>query len=297
MLTPAAVPVQKQSSRDSENQRIWLNGMAWVVPNFTKEEVNTAGKLFVRLLLDDTSEWGTDEWEKYNHTVEIINNWRACHGYPLHTFQINLRRAANRFDSNALTARRTKRLISIAQKLHRLPKMKLTQMQDIGGCRAVVKSLAAVRQLDLYYQKESNIKHELITRDDYITWPQKSGYRGIHLVYRYFSDKKAKAIYNDLKIEIQLRSQYQHAWATAVETVGTFVRHALKSSQGPDEWLRFFALMGTAIAIRENAPLVPNTPTKRAELVAELDQYADKANRSNNDFEHIANQCVREAAA
>jgi hypothetical protein len=41
-------------------------------------------------------------------------------------------------------------------------------------------------------------------------------------------------IYNDLKIEMQLRSQYQHAWATAVETVGTFIGQALKSSIGPE---------------------------------------------------------------
>jgi hypothetical protein len=35
-------------------------------------------------------------------------------------------------------------------------------------------------------------------------------------------------------------------------------------------WLRFFALMGSAIAMGEKKPLVPNTPTDRAELVEEL---------------------------
>jgi hypothetical protein len=69
--------------------------------------------------------------------------------------------------------------------------------------------------------------------------PQKSGYRGIHLVYRY---NGRKTEYNGLKIEIQIRTVIQHAWATAVETVGMFTQQALKSSQGEQDWLRYFAL-------------------------------------------------------
>jgi len=60
---------------------------------------------------------------------------------------------------------------------------------------------------------------------------------------------------------MQIRSQLQHAWATAVETVGTFLQQALKSSQGDEGWQRFFALMGNAMAMRERRPPVPNTPT------------------------------------
>jgi hypothetical protein len=101
------------------------------------------------------------------------------------------------------------------------------------------------------------------------------------LVFRYFSDKKRTAVYNDLKIEMQLRSQYQHAWATAVETVGTFIGQALKSSLGEDEWLRFFALMGTAIAAREETPPVPGTPGARAEWLPELDNLTAQLNVAN----------------
>ncbi len=49
----------------------------------------------------------------------------------------------------------------------------------------------------------------------------------------------------------------QHAWATTVETVGTFIEHSLKSSEGPDEWLRFFALAGSAFSHLEDSPPVP----------------------------------------
>jgi ppGpp synthetase/RelA/SpoT-type nucleotidyltranferase len=75
--------------------------------------------------------------------------------------------------------------------------------------------------------------------DDYILSPKNSGYRSVHLLYKYNSDKKAPSIYNGLFIEVKIRSRLQHAWATAVETVVTFLQQALKSSQGEEEWLRF----------------------------------------------------------
>jgi ppGpp synthetase/RelA/SpoT-type nucleotidyltranferase len=248
--------------------------MAWAECQYTRERINKAGRDALRLLNAGFESWDDDQWTEYDELVPILNNWRACHAYPLNILQTNLRRAARRFDRAPLIAQRTKRFISIVNKLDRQPKMKLSQMQDIGGCRAVVKSSAAVRKLDDFYLSESQMKHERATRDDYIAEPRPTGYRGIHLVYRFYSDKKAGKKYNGLKIEKQLRSLYQHAWATAVETVGTFLGQALKSSAGPDEWLRFFALMGTVIASRERAPLVPGTPANRNELLAELDEHA-----------------------
>lgn len=79
-----------------------------------------------------------------------------------------------------------------------------------------------------------------------------------------------------MKIEMQLRSNLQHIWATAVETVGTFTGQALKSSTGRKEWLKFFMLMGTALAQKEKCPPVPNTPTDAKELVGELRSYAKR---------------------
>jgi len=55
-----------------------------------------------------------------------------------------------------------------------------------------------------------------------------------------------------------LRTKLQHVWATAVETVGTFINHSLKSSEGPTEWLSFFSLAGSAFAHLENSPPVPS---------------------------------------
>ena len=279
MNAPALVLQGAALADASEDEQSWLDAMPWAVPSgegYSRELVNRSAKRAVALLnkYSDDSEWTTEDEREFNYCAAVINHWRSSHSYPLNILQMNLRRSARKIDPNALIAQRTKRFISIAIKLDRQPSMKLTQMQDVGGCRAVVKSIGAVRELDKFYAGESEMKHQFSTRDDYILNPRDSGYRGIHLVYRYFSDRKMGQSWNGLKIEMQLRSLYQHAWATAVETVGTFIGQALKSSRGPDEWRRFFALMGSVIAIRERAPLVPGTPSSHTSLIAELDDHA-----------------------
>jgi len=271
MILDNSLPLLGERSSDDA---LAFDEMAWAKPQFPREAVNSAGGVLVSHLKDQERIWTPEDFDNWDHALEIINNWRASHGYPLNTFQVNLRTSARRFDTSALIAQRTKRLSSIASKLQRFPTMKLSQMQDIGGCRAVLRSVSLAQQLATYYLKESGIKHPRASVDDYVSQPKDSGYRGIHLVYRYFSDKKAKENYNGLKIEMQIRSRFQHAWATAVETVGTFVQQALKSSIGQEEWLRFFALMGSAIAMRERQPLIPDTPTNRRELIQELRRYA-----------------------
>ena len=178
---------------------------------------------------------------------------------------MTLRNRAKKVDPRADIVQRIKRRSSIEQKLRLYHGMDLARMQDIGGCRAVVRTVRTVdRLLELYAVGET--QHELLKQDDYI-WEKpgghdQSGYRGVHLIYKYWSDKKPE--YNGLRIEVQMRSKLQHAWATTVETVGTFTRQALKSSRGEADWLRFFALMGSALALREKTPLVPGTPTTRA---------------------------------
>jgi ppGpp synthetase/RelA/SpoT-type nucleotidyltranferase len=233
--------------------------MAWTTPLYSRQEVNTAGKNYVS---------STASKEEKELARAVINNWRSSHSFPLNTFQMNLRKAASRVDQDTTVARRIKRLPSIRHKLERLPNMKLSQMQDLGGCRAILTSVDKVEDLAEHYRSKSRIKHKLLKEYQYIQNPKDSGYRGIHLVYAYKSDEKDT--YNGLRIEIQLRSYQQHAWATAVETVGTFTQQALKSSWGEADWLRFFALMSSAMAMREGRPIVPGTPEDYKTLLKEL---------------------------
>lgn len=255
-----AAPLLDSLSCDEQSSSV----MAWTTPLYSKSQVDAAGKVLATPLEE------IDDYNEVENALGIINNWRSSHSFPLNTLQMGLRRHAKKVDDQSLIAQRIKRLSSIELKLVRFPGMQLSRMQDIGGCRAIVRTVRHVDELADSYRK-SDVKHKLSRTYDYIREPKDSGYRGIHLVYRYNSDKNET--YNGLQIEMQLRSQLQHAWATAVETVGLFIRQALKSSQGEAEWLRFFSLMGTALAMREKTPPVPDTPATKVELVEELRHY------------------------
>ena len=249
--------------------------MNFAQPRFSIEEVNAAGKFLRRAFEEDLSNWDDKDWDDYHNSIEIMNNWRGSHAYPLNTFTVNLRLITHKLTAEPLIAQRIKRLPSIALKLHLHKSMKLSQMQDLGGCRAILSDIPSVKKIVEYYHNVSSIKHHRQPTDDYIASPKTSGYRGVHLIYRYFSDKKPKQVFNGLKIEMQIRTRYQHAFATAVETVGMFSGQALKSSLGSNDWRRFFSLMGSVIAQRERTPIVPGTPSQRNELISELRYYSD----------------------
>lgn len=232
--------------------------MAWVTPAFTKSQVDKAGHSFLKAKTDSLA---------YTHAVGVINNWRASHQYPLNSFQLLLRRKAKQCGGDYFVSQRIKRLESIHRKLASAT-MSLTQMQDIGGCRAVTSKIEEVYRLkDLF--EESRFDHEFKNEKDYIYQPKDDGYRGIHLIYKFRATRK-KECYNGLKVEIQIRSQLQHAWATAVEAVGTFTKQALKWKGGDADWRRFFVIMGCAMAKIEDRPLVSGMPTTKRDIGMEI---------------------------
>jgi hypothetical protein len=109
--------------------------MKWITRQYSKTRIDRAGGT---LLEDSVRE------DEINTALEIVNNWRSSHAFPLNTMQIWLRRLARQVDSHPLVAQRIKRLSSIELKLRRFPTMTLSQMQDLGGCRAIVAGAAAV---------------------------------------------------------------------------------------------------------------------------------------------------------
>jgi hypothetical protein len=92
--------------------------MAWVKPEYSREEINRAGRLLVRVAAEGIADSETS-WNEFDAALTRINNWRSSHGYPLFCLRINLARVAKRIDPKALIAQRVKRLISISTKLKR----------------------------------------------------------------------------------------------------------------------------------------------------------------------------------
>ncbi|HWA27610.1 MAG TPA: RelA/SpoT domain-containing protein [Lacunisphaera sp.] len=254
---------------------IYCFGMPWATQEFTREQVNSAG---LALLKTEISH------QDYFEALEAVNNWRAIHGCPLQSMRMTLEGRAMRVDSSVIVSQRTKRIPAIRLKLRenhaRGLEMKLSQMHDIGGCRAVFRNVAQVEQLVAHYKaataKNASRSGVFHREYDYIQVPKETGYRSVHLVYRYQSDSKKLRAYNGLKIEIQLRSRLQHYWATAVETVDFFTGQALKSNIGDLPWKRFFILVSNEFARLEKRPLVPGAPVNENEAKAELLKYSNQ---------------------
>ena len=163
------------------------------MPHFDSELLDRAGAILVTGPQDGSEQ----EWLD---ALEVIIHWRGAHSRPLNTLQVNLRR---RVGPDGIVARRLKRLPSIRSKLERLSWLKLSRMQDIGGCRAVVSAADDAFNLaaDL---ADSRIRHTLVSYNNYIDEPRRTGYRGIHLVYSYHSDRVDQ--WQCLNTEIQIRS-------------------------------------------------------------------------------------------
>lgn len=217
--------------------------MSFAVPNCSKKSINRAGQA----LIDENASQQTR-----TEALALITHWRSCHAYPVNTFQATLRGRVRKVCDGALVAQRLKRIPSMEKKLRIIEGMQLVRMQDIGGLRAVVDTVPQVRKLQAMYSNGS-LTHELIDTDDYIQTPKESGYRSVHLIYKY--KNPVATPYDGLHLELQIRTRLQHAWATAVETIGTFLNQALKSNEGPAEWLYYFKVVSAAFALIEKTSL------------------------------------------
>lgn len=76
--------------------------------------------------------------------------------------------------------------------------------------------------------QKANSYHSYINTDDYIDNPKESGYRSVHLVYKYHSDT-IETYNKNMLIELKFRIYRQHIWATALEIIGLFTKKIFKS--------------------------------------------------------------------
>lgn len=233
----------------------------WEVPKYSKKQIDKAGQILANK---------NSSQEEQRQALEILNNWRSSHAYPLQVITNNLRRN----NPNAIVVQRLKRLESIKGKLERFPDMSLYRMQDLGGCRVIVNSLDQVYN-SIEKFKNSRIRHELKRENDYIKTPKHSGYRSYHMVYKFQSESNDN--YNkNMLIEIQFRTKLQHIWATAIEMMGVYTKTQLKAGFGDEDILRFFVLISSIFALEEESPVCPNT-TDDYNLL--LDEIKDIDNR------------------
>jgi len=166
--------------------------------------------------------------------MAVIDGWRAAHRAVLNTFQAILRIRAR--GKQVVVAQRHKRKRTIFDKLNRFPKMELARMDDIAGCRLIFPNIEKLNSFRRDFHK-ARFKHRRKNDADkynYIKDPKATGYRGIHDVYEYDVNSAHGKSYKGLFIELQYRTEIQHAWATAVEVIG-FITYSQPKFQKGDK--------------------------------------------------------------
>ncbi len=153
-------------------------------------------------------------------------DWSASFEDSLRDVESIVVRAAERADvSLSERTGRIKQLFSVIAKLRRMP-TKLSGLDDIAGVRAVMQSDRDVNALVLQLAT-AQVKRVRDYRES-----DRNGYRAVHLTLLSDSGKS---------VELQLRTELQHAWAGLSERRAAVVDHAVKYGGGPpeeQEWLR-----------------------------------------------------------
>jgi len=137
----------------------------------------------------------------------------------------------------ASTGRRAKSTKSIMEKLSR-ESLRLSQMQDIAGCRVIVSDIAAQDSVvsDL---KALFAKSVMFDRRDHPS----HGYRAVHVIVE--SGGKL--------IEIQVRTALQHLWAEVSEKLSDVVDPTIKYGGGGGDILLFLMTASDEIILVESA--------------------------------------------
>ncbi|MBT0882382.1 hypothetical protein AVBRAN9334_00935 [Campylobacter sp. RM9334] len=204
---------------------------------------------------------------------EIVSFWRSVHAQIMSSFATSINR---KLKTNKITpivvARRLKRLNSVEYKLKRFPDMKLDRMQDIAGLRIVFTNLDNTKTFQQIMEQtylKGIKKFKLLRTSDYINKPKDDGYRSIHQIYEY-QDTTKRAL------ELQLRTQLQHFWATAVEVLGITSKSKIKQGEGEEQYKEFFRLSSALFCMIEQTKIHENynkfTQQEICQKILELDK-------------------------
>jgi ppGpp synthetase/RelA/SpoT-type nucleotidyltranferase len=234
------------------------------VPTLSNSRVDRAGDA-IRAYIDDRLESRDvlDDWD-------IIGAYRGVHAKPLNAVAANLRYYAEKHTrAGIVVGQRLKRMYTICDKLTREPALRLSQMQDIGGCRVVLGDERELRALvaDLCTQR----RWDIVRQYDYIATPKPvSGYRAYHLVVR-----KERCL-----VEVQVRTRPQHGWAELVERVDREHRLGLKEGRAPAEIVEYYRLGALLVSSAERRSAVDDeTMARFRELHPMITQFlASKTN-------------------
>ena len=221
----------------------------------TKSQANRAGKVIRRALRGDAI-----KSDQVSEAADTLIAFRAAHQYALAKATMGLRSMVQTEGCRVAVSQRLKRSWTILDKIEREPTLALGNMQDIGGCRAVVGNIDELRRVERRLRKN----RPPVAVYDYIREPRASGYRAVHVIVEY-SDQVGEP----RKIEVQLRTLAMHDWAITVERLGGRLNEDLKSGRGPTDVLELLEAVSEAMALEEQGAMVDANLTARIERLRE----------------------------
>jgi hypothetical protein len=214
--------------------------------------------------------------ENKEEAIEIFavaNSWRDSHILPMRSIRASIIARMRALRIKGETAARPKRMPSIRRKL-RESTIGLDQMNDLGGCRAILNDGDGVKAL--IASLEEDFPHQIRQQYPYISRPKADGYRSHHVVFTFDGKTKFKH-FTGRRVELQIRTRLQHSWATAVEAVELFRGEDLKHGRGSAEWLRLFALVSGEFSYAEDCPVNDSLPD-RDERIKEIKEICASLN-------------------
>jgi ppGpp synthetase/RelA/SpoT-type nucleotidyltranferase len=183
--------------------------------------------------------------------LRLLDEYRRSFG-PAYDAVVNAIRRQARL---ATTGRRAKTTTSIIAKLRR-EHVRLSQIQDIAGCRIVVADSAEQDRavVALRAALPGVLLHDRRKKPSH-------GYRAVHVIARV----------GDKPVEIQVRTKLQHLWAEISERLSDLLDPRLKYGVGPEPALKLLQDTSQLIALFENLEQ-RNTPAVLS--AADIDELA-----------------------
>jgi len=134
---------------------------------------------------------------------------------------------------------RVKRIDSIIRKLRREGSMKVVQMDDVIGFRIITGSYSYENEIARCVSNLLTIRRP----KDYLNTTPVSGYRAMHLILTQELGDRGSGTTRSYPYELQIRTYYQHLWATMSESFGEQVKEGGGGSKERDYLGKLSALI------------------------------------------------------
>jgi ppGpp synthetase/RelA/SpoT-type nucleotidyltranferase len=194
------------------------------MPPPSKTKIDKAGLALAKNIFRDEDE--------YFELEEVFDEYRKAHLQPLSETTLELQHLLTNYGAQYYIAQRLKRKPQIVRKLNRLS-VRLTQLQDIGGCRIIVQKNSDVDRLHKYLTekvKAQNIFTIDRTTDYRDLGRDNTGYRSLHVILKR----------SGVHLELQIRSRIQHYWSESIERTSVIYGYHLKESEGDSRVIGYF---------------------------------------------------------